>query len=55
MASAALLERIPRPTPADILEQLSCAPCRCTDPEVLIRAVQAAADHRARRLYRRAG
>ncbi len=55
MASAALLDRKPRPTARDILEQLSCAPCRCTDPEALVKAVQAVAELRARRLYRRAG
>jgi len=55
MATAALLERHSRPGAGEILEQLSSAPCRCTDPESLVRAVQAAADRRARRLYRRAG
>jgi carbon-monoxide dehydrogenase small subunit len=55
MATAALLERRSRPTPEEILEQLSSAPCRCTDPETLVRAVLAASDRRARRMYRRAG
>ncbi len=55
MAAAALLDRTPRPSPREILEQLSSAPCRCTDPEALVRAVQAVAELRARRLYRRAG
>jgi len=55
MAAAALLERRTRPSPEEILEHLSSAPCRCTDPDSLVKAVQAAAEHRARRLYRRAG
>jgi carbon-monoxide dehydrogenase small subunit len=54
LAAAALLDHRSRPTPEEILEQLSSAPCRCTDPESLVKAVQAAAEHRARRLYRRA-
>jgi aerobic carbon-monoxide dehydrogenase small subunit len=55
MAAAALLERSPRPSPPEILEHMSVAPCRCTDPEALVRAVQAASELKARRLYRRAG
>jgi aerobic carbon-monoxide dehydrogenase small subunit len=55
MATAALLERLPRPSPDEILEQMSSAPCRCTDPEALVKAVQAVAERRARRIYRRAG
>jgi aerobic carbon-monoxide dehydrogenase small subunit len=55
MAAAALLERKPRPTPDEILEHLSSAPCRCTDPDALVAAVQAVAERRARRMYRRAG
>jgi carbon-monoxide dehydrogenase small subunit len=55
LATADLLERAPRPTPAAIREALSSAPCRCTDPERLVRAVVAAAELRARRLYHRAG
>jgi aerobic carbon-monoxide dehydrogenase small subunit len=54
MATASLLERRPRPAPAEILEHMSSAPCRCTDPEAIVKAVQAAAELRARRLYRRA-
>lgn len=54
LATAALLERRARPTNAEILEQLSSAPCRCTDPEALLRGVLAAADRRSRRIYRRA-
>lgn len=54
MAAAALLERSTRPTREETLERLSAAPCRCTDPETLVKAVQAAAERRARRLYRRA-
>lgn len=55
LAAAALLERRARPTPKEILEEMASVPCRCTDPEALVRAVQAAADHRARRLYHRVG
>jgi len=55
MATAALLERKARPTREEILEQLSSTPCRCADPESLVAGVQAAAERRARRLYRRAG
>jgi len=54
MAAAALLERKPRPVAGEILEYMSIVPCRCTDPEALVRAVQAAAESKARRLYRRA-
>lgn len=55
LAAAALLERRARPTAEEILEAMASVPCRCTDPEAMVRAVQAAADRRARRLYRRAG
>jgi aerobic carbon-monoxide dehydrogenase small subunit len=55
MVAAALLERTPRPSPRQILEHMSSAPCRCTDPEAIVKAVQAVAELRARRLYRRAG
>ncbi len=55
LAAAALLERSPRPSRQEILEHMSSAPCRCTDPEALVRGVQAVAEIRARRLYRRAG
>jgi aerobic carbon-monoxide dehydrogenase small subunit len=55
MAAGALLERSPRPTPREILEHMSSAPCRCTDPDAIVKAVQAAAELKARRLYRRAG
>ena len=54
LAAAMLLERRTRPTSAEILEQLSVAPCRCTDPESLVRGVQAAAERRLRRMYHRA-
>jgi carbon-monoxide dehydrogenase small subunit len=54
MVAAALLERRSRPSRDEILEQYSATPCRCTDPETLVKAVQAAAERRARRLYRRA-
>jgi aerobic carbon-monoxide dehydrogenase small subunit len=54
MAAAALLERSPRPSPEQILEQLSSAPCRCTDPEAMVRGVQAAAERKSKRRYHRA-
>lgn len=54
LATATLLERRTRPTSAEILEQLSVVPCRCTDPESLVRGVQAAAERRLRRMYHRA-
>jgi aerobic carbon-monoxide dehydrogenase small subunit len=55
MAAGALLEHVPRPTPREILEHMSAAPCRCTDPDAIVKAVLAVAERRARRLYRRAG
>jgi carbon-monoxide dehydrogenase small subunit len=55
MATAALLEREPRPDPLTVIENLSSTPCRCTDPESLVKAVMAVAERRARRMYRRAG
>jgi aerobic carbon-monoxide dehydrogenase small subunit len=55
MAIAALLEKTPRPSPDQILEQLGSAPCRCTDPDTMIKAVQSVAERRSRRIYHRAG
>jgi aerobic carbon-monoxide dehydrogenase small subunit len=55
MAASALLERSPRPSPTEILAFMSVAQCRCTDPDALVRAVQASSELKARRLYRRAG
>jgi len=55
MVAAALLERDPRPAPLTIIEHMSAAPCRCTDPDSLVKAVQAVAERRANRIYRRAG
>jgi carbon-monoxide dehydrogenase small subunit len=55
MAMAGLLERSPRPSPREILEHMSAAPCRCTDPNALVAAAQAVVERRARRIYRRAG
>ena len=55
LVTAALLERRARPAPAEILDAMASVPCRCTDPEAIVKAVQAAADRRARRLYHRAG
>jgi aerobic carbon-monoxide dehydrogenase small subunit len=55
MAMAAMLERSPRPSPREILEHMSAAPCRCTDPDALVRAAQAVVERRSRRIYRRAG
>ena len=55
LVAASLLERRPRPSPKEILEHMSSAPCRCTDPEAIVRAVQSVAELKARRLYHRAG
>ena len=55
MAAGALLERVPRPSPREILEHMSAAPCRCTDPDAIVKAVQAVVERRAKRIYRRAG
>jgi carbon-monoxide dehydrogenase small subunit len=55
MAMAGLLERSPRPSPREILEHMSAAPCRCTDPEAIVKAAQAVVERRAKRIYRRAG
>jgi carbon-monoxide dehydrogenase small subunit len=55
MIASALLERRPRPSPREILEHMSSAPCRCTDPAAIVKAVQAVAELRARRIYRRVG
>ena len=53
LAIAALLETKPRPTRAEMLENLSVVQCRCTDPEATLRAVEAASEARSRRLYHR--
>lgn len=55
MAAAALLESDPRPSREAIIEHMSSAPCRCTDPETIVKAVQAVAERRAKRIYHRAG
>jgi len=55
LVAAALLERNPRPDADEIIRHMSSAPCRCTDPESIVKAVQAVAERRARRIYRRAG
>ncbi|MDR2136568.1 MAG: 2Fe-2S iron-sulfur cluster binding domain-containing protein [Treponema sp.] len=53
LAAEALLERIPRPERQDILNAYSGIRCRCTDPDTLVAAVQAAAEIRQRRIYGR--
>ena len=55
MAMADLLERKPRPSAREILEHMSAVPCRCTDPDAIVRAAQAVIEGRANRIYRRAG
>jgi Aerobic-type carbon monoxide dehydrogenase, small subunit CoxS/CutS homologs len=55
MAAGALLERAPRPSSEQILEQMSSAPCRCTDPDALVAAVRMAAERKSKRMYHRAG
>jgi len=55
LAAATLLERKPRPSPEEILEELDSVKCRCADPVLIVRGILAAAEHRARRLYHRAG
>lgn len=54
LATSALLEEKPRPTPEEILEHLSAVFCRCHEPAALVRGVQAAAEIKARRTYFRA-
>jgi carbon-monoxide dehydrogenase small subunit len=54
LATAALLEKQARPSEEEILEEMAVVPCRCTDPEAMVKAVQAAAELRARRQYHRA-
>ena len=55
LALADLLERTSRPSPREILAQISAVPCRCTDPDAIVRAAQAVIERRAKRIYRRAG
>jgi carbon-monoxide dehydrogenase small subunit len=55
LVAASLLERYTRPAARDILAEMASVPCRCTDPESIVKAVQAAAELKARRHYRRAG
>ena len=47
----ALFNRNPRPSRREILAGFHGARCRCTEPEELVQAVMAAAEHRTRRLY----
>ncbi|MBL8966326.1 MAG: aldehyde oxidoreductase [Spirochaetaceae bacterium] len=54
LAAAAVVERSSRPTKEEILAEMAEVPCRCTDPETLVRGVQAAAERREGRRYRRA-
>jgi carbon-monoxide dehydrogenase small subunit len=53
LAIASLLEQRQRPTDAEILDFLAVIQCRCTDPEALLHAANAAGEARARRLYHR--
>ena len=53
LAAEALLSRNLRPSKQEILKAFFGIRCRCTDPEGLIQAVLAAAEHRRRRLYGR--
>jgi carbon-monoxide dehydrogenase small subunit len=53
LAAEALLERIPRPEREEILKAYRGIRCRCTDPDTLVEALQAAADIRARRTHGR--
>ncbi len=55
LATSSLLEERSRPSPREILDQLSAITCRCHDPSALIKGVQTAAELRARRMYSRAG
>lgn len=55
LAMADLLERMPRPSPREILVHMSAVPCRCTDPDAIVKAAQAVIERRSRRIYRRAG
>jgi aerobic carbon-monoxide dehydrogenase small subunit len=55
MVVGALLEKNPRPSRSDILEHMSATPCRCTDPETIVKAVLAVSERRAKRIYHRAG
>jgi carbon-monoxide dehydrogenase small subunit len=53
LAAEALLERIPRPEKAEILNAYRGIRCRCTDPDILVEALQRAAEIRQRRTYGR--
>jgi carbon-monoxide dehydrogenase small subunit len=53
LAAEALLEKIPRPTKADINAAFNGIRCRCTDPQRLVEGVLLTADIRQRRLYGR--
>ncbi|MDR2630573.1 MAG: 2Fe-2S iron-sulfur cluster binding domain-containing protein [Spirochaetaceae bacterium] len=53
LAVEALLEKIPRPSKADINAAFSGIRCRCTDPDRLVEGVLLTADIRQRRLYGR--
>jgi carbon-monoxide dehydrogenase small subunit len=55
MATADLLEREPQPSAASILAQMDAVSCRCSEPELLVAAVTAAAVLRSGRIYARAG
>ena len=51
---AELLERVPMPDQAQILEQLDIVSCTCTDPVPLIKAIALAAEARNKRKFKRA-
>jgi carbon-monoxide dehydrogenase small subunit len=51
LAAEALLSKNLRPAENDILKAFYGIKCRCTEPEGLVKAVLAAAEHRRRRLY----
>jgi len=54
LCTEALLEKFPSPTKEDILFGFSGIKCRCTNPERLVKAVNAAAAVRQRKQYGRA-
>jgi carbon-monoxide dehydrogenase small subunit len=53
LAVGTLLEKIPRPTKADINAAFNGIRCRCTDPQRLAEGILFTADIRQRRLYGR--
>jgi len=51
--AGALLDRIKRPSPGEILHAFNGIKCRCTDPEKLIEGIEKTVELRQRRLYGR--